>query len=431
MRKLRTEAIITFLIKISSILLGLALNIFLARVLDVEKFGIFVYAISATRLLGFAGNVGLNKLLVREVAIYDAKEKWYAIHSILKWSDILVIVVSVTLTAIAVIVSRLFAVEHLDQSKELLMGLSLCLITLPVFSLNSLRSAALKGFHYVHSALLPEFIVYPLLTLLICIFLFIIDRNLLTVNNAIIANIVSSFFMLFISNFFLGKHLHTISKEDGKIEYWHREWLSSALPLMMVNAAQIILVRVDTLLLGSISGPVDAGIYVVLAYGVQLISFIRVSANMVLEPTIARIYAEDGISQRLQTLVKKSALQVFVVACIGSLFVFVFSPIWLSWFGEEFQTGKIALLFLTIGEIIHASASPSWKLLVATGHEKFTAISVTISAILNTILNFYLIPRYSMNGAAFATMISILVNNIMMTWWARYKIRIKTTVFGF
>ena len=189
----------------------------------------------------------------------------------------------------------------------------------------------------------------------------------------------------------------------------------------MVNAAQIIFARVDIILLGSLAGPAFAGIYSVLAYGVQIIAFIRFAVNVVLEPNIAKKFGIEGVSNDLQNMVQKAARLVFGTSLVFALILIFSSSVWLSWFGEAFTEHKTALILLTAGELVHASAAPAWKLLIVTGHEKTFATSVIFCATLNTILNIILIPEYGINGAAFATLLSIIINNILLVFWTRKR----------
>ena len=193
MNKFKTSAAIAFIIKFSSMGLALLLNLFLARVLKIDDFGIFIYAFSATRLLSIAGNFGLNKLLIREIAIYESREQWFLIKTILNWSDSVVILTSSLLTAIAILLSSII---FTGDKQAIFSGLSICLISLPIISLASLRSATLKGFRAVNRALIPESLISPTITIIIPALIYLINPDNLTVQNVILCYVFSTIISL-------------------------------------------------------------------------------------------------------------------------------------------------------------------------------------------------------------------------------------------
>jgi O-antigen/teichoic acid export membrane protein len=60
-----------------------------------------------------------------------------------------------------------------------------------------------------------------------------------------------------------------------------------------------------------------------------------------------------------------------------------------------------------------------------TGHERYTTISVSASALLNVIGNALLIPLWGINGAAIATTISMIFFNLTKAHWAYKKLGFK------
>ena len=73
---------------------------------------------------------------------------------------------------------------------------------------------------------------------------------------------------------------------------------------------------------------------------------------------------------------------------------------------------------------------PVGLLLNMTGHERETAKGVAISAVLNMVLNFLLIPRWGITGAAVATTVSMIAWNLLLAWQVNTKLTIQPTIFG-
>ncbi|NIR51220.1 flippase [candidate division KSB1 bacterium] len=75
-------------------------------------------------------------------------------------------------------------------------------------------------------------------------------------------------------------------------------------------------------------------------------------------------------------------------------------------FGEEYINGAAALKILVWSTAIYFIGTTLTHATRSAGKQAFTAKVVATSAFLNLILNFILIPRYSLVGAAFATVMS-------------------------
>ncbi|NJS15844.1 MAG: flippase, partial [Nostocaceae cyanobacterium CSU_2_110] len=69
-------------------------------------------------------------------------------------------------------------------------------------------------------------------------------------------------------------------------------------------------------------------------------------------------------------------------------------------------------------------------ILVMTGNEKVAAVGVMISTGINVSLNALLIPRFGIQGAAFATGTSFVVWNTLLMWETRRRLRLHPTIFG-
>ena len=101
----------------------------------------------------------------------------------------------------------------------------------------------------------------------------------------------------------------------------------------------------------------------------------------------------------------------------------------LSLFGQGYIVAKNALLFLLAAQFFNAVSGPGAIYLNMTGRQK-TLNKILVSAlIINISLNFYLIPTQGINGAATATLVSLIIWNTITTViiYSRDKIKIFLT----
>ena len=80
----------------------------------------------------------------------------------------------------------------------------------------------------------------------------------------------------------------------------------------------------------------------------------------------------------------------------------------------------MALRILALGQLVSICVGHSGQLLVMSGHTKLTLANNASAAILNVIINAFLIPKYGIVGAAAATTIAITIRNVASLIEARY-----------
>jgi len=135
------------------------------------------------------------------------------------------------------------------------------------------------------------------------------------------------------------------------------------------------------------------------------------SVNTVLAPQISTLWS-TGDKKVLEEIIVRAARLTFAV----SLCIWVVLVIWGEWclslFGADYTSGYMALVVLASSLTLCTVAASVGLLLTTTSHERYAAWLTGASALINIILNAILIPKYSLNGAAIATGISVFLINI-------------------
>jgi len=101
---------------------------------------------------------------------------------------------------------------------------------------------------------------------------------------------------------------------------------------------------------------------------------------------------------------------MFGSGAIISLFIFIFADTSVRFFfGEKYLAAISPLMILSLNVLVIAVNVFFGNPLTVWGKQKAYSVAITFGAISNIILNFALIPRYSFNGAALATLLSEVV----------------------
>ena len=414
----------SFVLSLISTLLSFLLSIMLARVLGANEYGVYAYAISWMTLLSVFARLGLDTLIPRHVASAVAREDWGYIKGIFHFG-----IVGTGLAASICLVGLWFVGFTLQTASDIRFdSLWLAFILLGVTGLMAPLSGVQRGLQQVIWAQIPSLLVLPLsfLSLVAAAYYYFQDglsaESILRLQ--ILATIITLGVAVAIFVWYVPREIRI-----AKSIYEATAWANSLLPLVVTGSAYVLNMNADILLLGALVGTESAGIYKAATRGADLVILGISMINMPLAPIIASLYAK-GEMERLQRGVTKTARVGFLLSLPVAICMFFFGHLFLRLFGEEFQTGVVALSILSIGQIINAATGPVGWLLTMTGNEKKAALGISIGVIFNIVFCLFLIPAYGLVGAACATSISTVIWNLMLVYYVRGCLGIDSTIIG-
>jgi O-antigen/teichoic acid export membrane protein len=196
----------------------------------------------------------------------------------------------------------------------------------------------------------------------------------------------------------------------------------TALPFMVMGILFFVHDRADIVLLGTLRGPHDTGIYAIVARGSAIVAFLAGAVDMILAPRFAAMH-RDANHVAMQQLLTSATRRVFFLSLpLAAIFLVAANPILTFFYGVPYSAGATALRILTLGYVTIIFTGSTASIANMTGHERLTLFSVVASVVVNIILNLVLIPIYGMNGSAVATALSLLLYNAMQWFWLRTRL---------
>lgn len=400
------KAASSFILKISGSGLAFFLSIILARILGTAGLGTYAYAMTWANLLSIPATLGIDQLIVREIAVYRTKCRWKLMTGLLRWSNCLVFAASLVLT----LASALLVWMMQGGINELVKAVFLAMITVPLTSMKNLRLGAMRGLNKIVLGQIPDSLVSPIMMIVVAILMgnMPIKINVFWILSSKILVVTITFVL---GSVWLWRSLPNEVKQV-KPEYVGKQWFTAALPFMFLGTIELINARIDLIMLGAIEDVTAVGIYAVVAGITQLTAFVHHAALGVIAPTIASLYC-NGELRKIERLIQTSVLGVFLGSLLIGSVVIGCSKYLLLVFGSEFVLGAAAMNILIGGQIFNALTGPVGLVLNMSGHQNLTAIATGVSALLNVILNAILIPQWGIVGAATATTCSIITINII------------------
>jgi len=209
-----------------------------------------------------------------------------------------------------------------------------------------------------------------------------------------------------------------------------KTWLIGSLPFVVIAGISIINQRTDRLMLGALQDIKSVGLYSVAVQMAMVVNFTLLGLNQAIAPLVAERHDADR-SKELQ----KSLIQATNIATLGSLLIvvalIVLGPIVLAIFGPEFSDSYLPMIILAVGQLLNVASGPVGTILSMSRQERFVGIGMLASVVCNIILNYLLIPRYGVNGAAIATAVSVGVWNLLMVVFAKRILGIDSNIGSF
>ncbi|MBP1911649.1 O-antigen/teichoic acid export membrane protein [Thermococcus stetteri] len=148
------------------------------------------------------------------------------------------------------------------------------------------------------------------------------------------------------------------------------------------------------------------------------------SASVIYTPIVTSLYVQGKIKEmgRVYQILTK---WIFLLTLPIFAVLFLFSETTVSFvFGEKYIPASSALQILSIGFMFHTFLGLNGLTLIIIGKPTLNMVGDTLAVISNISLNFALIPRYGMVGAAIATAVSYIIANIFRSYWPYKRIRI-------
>jgi len=190
-----------------------------------------------------------------------------------------------------------------------------------------------------------------------------------------------------------------------------RFWRFAA-PRGLAGVFQVVVLWLDTLLLGLMRSSREAGIYTASSRFLLVGAFVLTAMNQAVAPQIGALLAAREMG-RVQTVYQSAAWWIIAATWPVYLTVVIFAPVVLKVFGSGFQQGAPILVILgTAAMVGAATGSVDWVLLMG-GKSRWNLLNTAVALAANVGLNLLLIPRYGMVGAASAWAVSIVLSNVL------------------
>jgi O-antigen/teichoic acid export membrane protein len=191
-----------------------------------------------------------------------------------------------------------------------------------------------------------------------------------------------------------------------------REFWSFTLPRAVASVAQIVLQRLDIVLVAALRGPREAAIYTAATRFLVVGQFINQAITLPVQPALsAALSADDRVHTR--ALYRASTTWLILgswpLFCLGT----VLAPIYVSVFGHAYHTGVDVVVLLSVSMLIASGVGLVDSVVIMAGRSSWNLATTGVALVLNVGIDVALIPHFGIMGAAIGWSVSIVVANLM------------------
>ncbi|MFV8269042.1 MATE family efflux transporter [Flavobacterium sp. GT2N3] len=183
-------------------------------------------------------------------------------------------------------------------------------------------------------------------------------------------------------------------------------------PMAVSSLAIFLMMTFDIVFLKKFKGDETVAYYAIAMKIVSILFMINNSVYISVSLKIAQQFTDNNMAALLNTM-KQSSRLIFVLTLPLVAVVCFCSESILYFFGPNYLQAKQALLILMAGHLIASLFGITTIYLNMTGRQRIFQMVLILAVFLNFILNFILIPKYSLTGAAIAFVSSLLFWNMV------------------
>jgi len=416
------------IVKVIGVLASLLVSVFLGRTLGADGLGIIDLTHKTSTLLITFLLLGTTQLLIRDIAIAEQKGDYRKIGLLMGSSfiinGVLTLLVSLLLISIAP-----YLANKVFEDERITVPLIIALLAMVPMVFSRIFSSGLIGFKKIwQSNLVNQTLSLVLVGLTLATY-YLLNIKINIINVAYIY----AFCRLLVTICVGAIWLFDYREKSGNVGFLFKNpdfsIIRKSFPFLLISAKAVLFTNVDSIMIGWFSDAYNVGLYSVAAKIALLTSFFLQITNSSLSPKIASMYSENRIVE-INKMVQKVTLGLFIIGLFSLGIFLLFGNEVLSIWGSEFKNAEYILIVLAIGQMINIGTGPAGLVLVMCGFEKLQAKIAGFYLLANILLNYFLILKYQAFGAAFATSISIVLENLTKVYFAKKRAGILTFKLG-
>jgi O-antigen/teichoic acid export membrane protein len=394
---------------ISSVLVFIS-SLLLVRFSTIPEYGIYIHVFNWISILVMVACFGLEDIVLVEIPLFSKNNNNGAIVGMLGRVNRLFFFIAFAVSVIFIGVVFLRLIPGLNEHRFLFL---LSIINIYFGGFIILNQQALQALNKIYASQVADKIVKPFLMILALLTLYLLGKNidaqLLIICNTIAVVAGAILVFVFLRNN-LPKHNNALVREEKS----NKNTVVKAGYFLAISLLILLKSRICMLLLGSLDNTADVGVFNIASRLADFVLLPYVLIHAVVPQLFAR-QSDSDVSYKKNTYTKITQLITFGSGLIMVMLA-IFGKIVLSWYDASMVKYFDILLILCISQFLYSLFGPASAILMMQGKQKMAAIALVIDITVSSIVFFFFIDWFGLQGAAWATFSGSLLYNIILRW---------------
>lgn len=412
-----------YALRITGAAITFATQILLARWMGAAELGAYVFAFSASMVLGFTATLGFPaaaQIFIPQSLVKGRPDlaQGFAIRS-----RQIVLISSCVVGALLSAGAALYYWPDLWRAAPLMLsGLAT-----PVIAILLLNESVCRSIDLIALAILPNMIVRQVIHLALI-------AGLVLAGYALSAPLVMGILVAITAASALGQTMilrGPLNRATGGAapSFETETWMRTSLPLLMMMAYSGYQMEVNIVIAGLYLGDEQRAIYNAAWRIANIAGFFFIAVGFQIGPEVSRLVGA-GNKQALQRLIARATLIRFLYALGVVAAVWILGHYVLSLFGPVFLAGESPLSILVLTQLIMGAFGPTSHILAVTGHQNHSAVIFSVATAVMIVLTAVLTPLIGMEGSALAVIATTVGWNAYMYWLVVRDVGIHPTILS-
>ncbi|CAD5299235.1 MULTISPECIES: polysaccharide biosynthesis C-terminal domain-containing protein [unclassified Imperialibacter] len=205
-----------------------------------------------------------------------------------------------------------------------------------------------------------------------------------------------------------------------------KEMMVYSMYALLGAGGSFIILNIDQIMISGMIGLSWNGIYTTAFYIAVVIEMPRRALTQITTPLISRAFDKHDMVEidklykkvSINQMIAGSLLYIGIAANLNSIFALVPN-------NEAFIQGITVVNIIGLGKLLDMTFSLNGEIIVMSKYFRFNVASLVILAILAVMLNLWLIPLYGIDGAAWASAISLFIYNLVKMIFVWVKLGVQ------
>jgi O-antigen/teichoic acid export membrane protein len=392
-------------------------DLVLARTLGPAAFGVVAASMSFTHILAEVGLLGAHRAVLRFASLDESAGRARAAAVLTRRGLVVAALFGGVLLAAIVVARRGLTSLLFGQATSvwILPAFALAIPAIGAFTVLQFRARAARRFG--DDSLVGN-VARSAGPFLVTVVLFLAGWRLWGAVWGFVGGMIGTMGLAIFLQRRAGRRVRATAQPADDVPVRLRRLMRVAVPLALAGTSILLMNELDKVMLAIFWPETEVGLYNAgFRLSRQAILLLPV-VNAAISPWVGPLLAE-GRQDDLHRLYRDTTRWSLAAGWSAALLFTVFAGDFVGLFGTAYADATSVLVLLSLGQLVNASVGNAGVILQFSGHERMELSNGLLVTGANFVLNLALIPHHGAEGAAIATLLSLVLVAVRRVFQAR------------